>query len=304
MSHMEKMLFTGGAGFLGRNIVHILEQSYQVTTCGTSDREMIKTDLSKDIPHLNEIYDIVVHAAGKAHVIHTISEEENAFYAVNYEGTKNLCAALEKAGVPKSFIFISTVAVYGCEYGELISETHPLCGSTPYAKSKIMAEEYLIKWCERNGVILTILRSSLLAGINPPGNLGDMIRGIRKGCYVNIAGGKVKKSIMMAEDIATLIPLVEDKGGIFNVCDTEPLSFGELSQLIAGQLGKRRPVSLPYWSVKCLALIGDMTGGRFLIDSKRLKKLTQSLTFSNLKAVETLGWQPLKVSDNFRISEK
>ena len=46
-------------------------------------------------------------------------------------------------GPPKALVFISTVAVYGCESGELITEEHPLEGETPYAKSKILAEEYL-----------------------------------------------------------------------------------------------------------------------------------------------------------------
>ena len=53
-----------------------------------------------------------------------------------------MCAALEKVGVPKALVFISTVAVYGRDFGELITELHPLNGNTPYAKSKIMAEKY------------------------------------------------------------------------------------------------------------------------------------------------------------------
>lgn len=57
--------------------------------------------------------------------------------------------------------------------------------------------------------MLGILRPSLLAGKNAPGNLGDMVNGINKGLYMNIAGGKVVKSILMAEDIAILLPLVE-----------------------------------------------------------------------------------------------
>lgn len=56
--------------------------------------------------------------------------------------------ALENVGVPKALIFISTVAVYGCEFGEQITEEHTLNGTTPYAKSKIMAEEYLTNWCK------------------------------------------------------------------------------------------------------------------------------------------------------------
>ena len=50
----------------------------------------------------------------------------------------NLCKALEKAGIPKALVFISTVAVYGCEYGDLITEEYPLDGTTPYADRLIV----------------------------------------------------------------------------------------------------------------------------------------------------------------------
>ena len=39
---MEKLLFTGGTGFLGRNIKPILDERYEVTTIGISDADMIK----------------------------------------------------------------------------------------------------------------------------------------------------------------------------------------------------------------------------------------------------------------------
>ena len=60
-----------------------------------------------------------------------------------------------------------------------------------------------------------------------------MVNGIRKGFYMNIAGGKVVKSVLMAEDIAHLLPLLEEKGGIYNVCDTRQPSFGEISASVA-----------------------------------------------------------------------
>lgn len=299
---MEKILFTGASGFLGHNILPMLKRDFEsVTTLGHLDSDDLTVNLAKSIPELPNHYDIILHAAGKAHIIPKTPEEEQLFYDVNYQGTVNLCRALEKVEPPKSFVFISTVAVYGCERGNLIDENHPLEGTTPYAKSKIMAEEYLKKWCGERNVVLTILRPSLLAGVNPPGNLGDMVRGIEKGVYVNIAGGKVKKSILMAEDIVNLLELARYKGGIYNVCDTEQPSFGELSQLMAKQLGKHIPISIPYWSAKILALMGDIIGTRFPINSLRLSKLTQSLTFSNRKAIENLNWQPLSVLKNLRI---
>ena len=302
MKQPQKILFTGASGFLGANILNQLKSEYElVSTVGRDGSNDIVADLASQVPEIKEEYDIVLHAAGKAHMVPQTPEEEKAFYDVNLEGTKNLCKALEKVGMPKSFIFISTVAVYGCDSGDLITEEHPLNGTTPYAKSKILAEEFLADWCKKNGVVLTILRPSLLAGVNPPGNLGDMIKGVKRGFYVNIGKGDVRKSILMAEDIANLIPLVKDRGGVYNICDTDQPTFGELSRLIASQLGKRSPISIPYWIAKSLALVGDVVGKRFPINSRRLDKLTQSLTFSNHKAVIELGWQPLKVIETLRV---
>lgn len=297
-----KLLFTGASGFLGYNILPILHKEYEtVHTMGLGQEDDIKINLAKEVPAINAHYDIVLHACGKAHVVPRTPEEEKAFYDVNYEGTRNLCAALEKAGVPKALVFISTVAVYGCESGELISEDHPLNGETPYAKSKIMAEEYLTKWCSEHGVTLGILRPSLLAGKNAPGNLGAMVNGVRKGFYMNIAGGKVTKSVLMAEDIARILPLVAEKGGVYNVCDTRQPSFGELSISVARQLGKRKPISIPYWMAWCMAKVGDLLGSKAPINSYKLSKMTESLTFSNEKARRELGWEPLDVLTSYRI---
>lgn len=298
---MNKLLFTGGTGFLGKNVMPLLQQKYEVTTCGISADAMLKANLAKEVPTLDQHYDIVLHACGKAHVIPKSEAEKQAFFDVNYQSTVNLCSALEKVGVPRALIFISTVAVYGCEFGKLITEDHPLNGDTPYAKSKIMAEEYLKRWCQKNNVILGILRPSLLAGKNAPGNLGAMVNGIRKGFYMNIAGGKVVKSILMAEDIARLLPLIVEKGGIYNVCDTRQPSFGQISEQVAKQLGKGKPLNIPYWVAWCMAKVGDCLGTKAPINSYKLDKMTKDLTFSNEKARKELGWEPLDVLSHYQI---
>lgn len=298
---MEKLLFTGGTGFLGKNAMPVLREYYEVTTCGITPDDMIKANFVTDVPELPEKYDVVLHACGKAHVVPKTEAEKQAFFDVNYTGTKHLCEALEKVGVPKALVFISTVAVYGCEYGDLITEDHPLNGETPYAKSKIMAEEFLTEWCKKNNVILGILRPSLLAGKNAPGNLGAMVNGVKKGYYMNIAGGKVVKSILMAEDIARILPSLVVKGGVYNVCDTRQPSFGELSISVAQQLGKGKPLNIPYWMAWCMAKVGDLLGNKAPINSYKLEKMTKSLTFSNEKARKELNWEPLDVLENYKI---
>lgn len=298
---MEKLLFTGGTGFLGRNIKPILDKKYDVTTIGIMDADMIKANFVTDIPELPERYDIVLHAAGKAHIYPKTEAERQAFYDVNLTGTKHLCEALENIGVPKAFIFISTLNVYGDEPGNMNTEDdRPLVGSSPYADSKIKVEQYLTEWCKKNNVTLGILRPSLLAGKRAPGNLGAMIHGIKTGAYLSIAGGKAKKSVLMVDDIAHLVPLVAEKGGVYNVCDDHNPSFGELEATIAIQLGKRPPISIPYWMAKCLALIGDVFSF-FPINSQRLDKIVTSDTWSNEKAKRELGWQPMDVLENYKI---
>lgn len=59
-----------------------------------------------------------------------------------------------KGGLPKSFIFISTLDVYGLAVGLNINEDSPKNPSSHYAISKLQAEEFLIKWAEEKGVIL------------------------------------------------------------------------------------------------------------------------------------------------------
>ncbi|WP_443738786.1 NAD-dependent epimerase/dehydratase family protein [Treponema sp.] len=298
---MKSLLFTGASGFLGHNIIDILYKNYVVDTLGRTTNNTYNINISTTIPNFYKKYDIVLHAAGKAHVVPNTKEEMKAFYDINLEGTKNLCKALESSGIPEAFIFISTVAVYGCEIGENIDETHSLEGNSPYADSKKQAEAFLQAWCKKNDVVLTILRPSLLAGKNPPGNLGSMIKGIKTGRYFSICGGKAKKSVAMAEDIARLIPICETNGGIFNLCDSHQPTFHELEVLISKQIGRSKLLNIPYWVAFFMAKIGDLLGMRAPINTYKLKKITKGLTFSNEKIKKELGFEPLDVLSNFKI---
>lgn len=299
---MKTLLFTGASGFLGSNVLPLLKDNYEVDTLALDENATYNINLVTDDIKLNKKYDIVLHAAGKAHVVPRSPEEEKLFYDINLEGTKEVCKALENVGAPKSFVFISTVAVYGCDIGEMITEVHPLEGTSPYAKSKLLAEQFLQEWCKKNNVILTILRPSLIAGKNPPGNLGAMIKGISTGKYLSIAGGVSRKSVLMACDIAKVIPLCEEKGGIYNICDNSYPSFHDLEVLISKQLGKKLPLNIPYWVANCLAHIGNLMGKKAPINSKRLEKIVKSLTFSNEKIRKELGFIPTDVLSNFVIN--
>jgi nucleoside-diphosphate-sugar epimerase len=298
----KKLLFTGGTGFLGKNMMAILEKQFDVTTCGITLGNIIKTNLSKEVPTLIQHYDIVLHAAGKAHSVPKNITEEQVFFDINLHGTINLCAALEKSGVPTSLIFISSVSVYGLDHGVLINENHSLLAKDSYGLSKIKAESFIQNWCKQHNVICAILRLPLVVGANPPGNLGAMIKGIEKGCYFNIAGGKARKSMVLASDVARSILKVAEIGGIYNLTDGYHPSFEELSNNISIQLGKGKPMLMPMWLARLIANFGNLLGSKAPLNTYKLKKITSDLTFDNSKAREAFGWDPAPVLDGFNIN--
>ena len=113
-----KLLFTGASGFLGNHIYPLLKEKYSISTIGLTSLDNYFVNLAMEVPSLTEKYEIVLHAAGKAHSTPKTEEEKQLFFDVNLQGTKNLCVALERTSIPMAFIFISTVAVYGCDCGE------------------------------------------------------------------------------------------------------------------------------------------------------------------------------------------
>lgn len=295
------ILLTGSNGFLGSFIKDILLDAGEVVHTLSKSNSTYNFDLKKEFNFKSGYYKIVIHAAGKAHQIPTSEENEKSFYAVNLEGTKHLLKALTQAP-PKQFVFISTVAVYGLSEGEGIKENAPLLATDPYGHSKIKAEKLVQEWCTKHKVICTILRLPLVAGANPPGNLGAMIKGIQKGYYFNIEGGKAKKSMVLAEDVAKFILKASEVGGIFNLTDGYHPDFNELSISIAKQLGKNKPLNMPLTFACLAAKFGDFLGSKAPINSDKLQKITSNLTFDDSKARAAFGWNPTPVLEGLKIN--
>ena len=282
------ILLSGSSGFLGK---HILKEydNIGMITLGRVNANII-CDLSTQIPKLPHL-DLIIHTAGKAHSIPKTPEEKKEFFDINVNGTQNLLKGLEQAPfLPKSFVFISSVAVYGLDKGINIKEDNPLNAKDPYGLSKIQAEQIVEEWCKRNNVICTILRLPLIVGENPPGNLGSMIKAIKMGYYFNIAGGLAKKSMVLAEDVPKILNKVSKIGGIFNLTDGMHPTFKDLSETIA----KSKIVNLPLNIAKLLGYFGDYLGDKAPINSLKIIKMTSDLTFDDTKARE-LGWNPQHV---------
>jgi GlcNAc-P-P-Und epimerase len=307
---MSTVVVTGGNGFLGKVIVdYLLKSQFTVVNISrkSSDDPAVKqvmADLRSTEPDLSGITpEKVIHIAGKAHIFPKTAEEAQDFFDVNVKGTQHLLSAVNPASL-RQFILISTVAVYGLDAGELITEDQPLQPVTPYGKSKLECEQIVTKWCAEHNVPLLILRLPLVAGANPPGNLGDMKKGIQSGRYASVAHNKARKSVVVTEDIARLTADISNKSGIFNLTDGLHPLFSDIEHAIEMRTGKSVRLHIPGWILKSAALIGDLLTYLLRrdmpISTTRLNKIISTLTFSDQKARNELSWKPQSALDFIR----
>lgn len=293
-------LITGAMGFLGKELNKVLSLQARIDSLGRSDQNSIICDLSIESPELDSAYDVVVHNAGKAHSVPKTASDAEEFFKVNYHGTLNLLKSIEVSRtLPKAFVLISTVAVYGMEKGILLDETCPLKASDPYGLSKSMAEKAVLKWGEKNGVTVGILRLPLVAGPHAPGNLNRMFKAQKAGYFFHMGKGDARRSMVSATDVASIIPKLAEKGGVYNLTDQYHPSFAELAGLFSKRLELKPPYHMPLWFAKMLAKAGDIYALMFRreapFNSSSLLKMTNSLTFSDEKAKRLLNWQPQRV---------
>ena len=308
-----KLLLTGYPGFLASAIKDWFEsKGWEVDTLGLLPypQEVSQTgthyvcNLASEIPELSKnTYDLVIHAAGKAHVVPRNEAERKSFFDVNVTGTQHILEALQ-SNPPKSIVFISSVAVYGKETGDMIREDAPLLADTPYGKSKIQAEELIRTTSFSKEVIRGIVRLPLIAGKNAPGNLGSMIKAIQKGLYFNVSGGKAVRSVVLKEDIAPFLYELAQKGGTYHFTDGRGITYRELDQKVHELIPCPKRPGLPYWLAWMLALGGEIL--EFVLrrpmplDFYRLDKLVSNLTFDNAKATEDIPFTPRYVIDHVK----
>lgn len=299
------LLLTGYPGFLSASIKAWFESNgWNVDTLGllpfpeNSSRSgvHIVCDLVNEVPQLPEkSYDLVIHAAGKAHVVPKNEAESKSFFDVNVTGTQHILDALQSSP-PKAIVFISSVAVYGRETGDMIKEDAPLLATTPYGKSKIQAEELIRQTHFSKEVIRGIVRLPLIVGKDAPGNLGSMIRAIKKGIYFNVAGGKAKRSVILKDDIAPFLHELGQYGGIYNLTDGRGITYKELDQKIHEFMPCPKRPGLPYWMAWLIALCGEVISfvlrRPMPLDFYRLDKLVSDLTFDSSKATRNIPFSP------------
>lgn len=287
---MDNFLLSGHSGFLGSHILEVLVENHKkVVTIGRNKNSQIIFDYkNKTKQKINSSY--VIHTAGIAHRRNQKLNNFEELHNINVIGTKNLLDSLNFKTL-KTFIFISSVSVYGKETGVLVDEKEPLLGSSAYARSKIEAEKVILKYANKFNFKYIILRLPLVTGKNAPGNLGRIDKYIKKGFYLRIGEGESKRSIISAYDVANSILEMENLNGIFNLTDVHNPRIKDIDSTIARNYNKKvfkvpTKVSLLFFKV------GDFFS--FIpFNSNDFKKLTAELTFSNQKILKEINYKPI-----------
>lgn len=163
------VLITGGAGFLGINLVrYLLQKGVRVTSLDIADFEypdvrdkirIIKGDIrrAEEVRAAMDDVDLVVHAAAALPLY-----KPTDIFSTNIEGTRVVLEEAMRRGVER-VIHISTTAVYGIPDHHPLLESDELHGVGPYGESKVGAERV----CEHyraNGMCLPILRPKSFIG--------------------------------------------------------------------------------------------------------------------------------------------
>ena len=181
-----KVLVTGGAGYIGSTVSnYFIDRGHEVTIIDNLSTGSIKNLPKKAIFYKNDIsniramnkifikkkFDIVFHFAA------LINNEESIkfpkkYYVNNYEKAKVFFDCCIENNINK-FIFSSTAGVYG-NRNKKVNENDKLQPMSPYPKSKLKLEKYLIK--KKDKVRCVILRYFNVAGSDKKLRCGFNIR--------------------------------------------------------------------------------------------------------------------------------
>ncbi|MET0330849.1 MAG: UDP-glucose 4-epimerase GalE [Dyella sp.] len=181
---MNKVLVTGGAGYIGSHVVQQL--------IARGDRVVVIDDLSTGFREAVSGAELVIGNIGDSTLVarvlaehrvnavmhfaaHTVVPESLSdplkYYGNNTCNTRNLLASCAEAGIDK-LIFSSTAAVYGITANGVADEDTPTQPINPYGSSKLMSETMLRDHSATGAMRHVILRYFNVAGCDPQGRIG------------------------------------------------------------------------------------------------------------------------------------
>jgi UDP-glucose 4-epimerase len=295
MQANEKILITGGTGFIGKQLIsaafecniRILSRYNQVGF------DTVVCDFEKDSVPNNALDDIdtVFHLAGFTHDMRNARKIESLYQKVNVDATIKLAKLAVKSGV-KRFVFVSSVKTGGsASTSKCATEIDQGIPEGVYGETKREAELELLKISKESGMYVSIIRPSLVYGPNVKGNLQLMLSGIEKGWFPPLPETGNRRSMIHVDDLVRIILLAADEGcangEIYIATDGEPHSSREIYNAMCIALGK----SIPKWSVpKVLFDLVSLVSPRI---KYKVDKLLGNECYSSAK-LEALGFKAKK----------
>ena len=298
-----KISITGITGFVGLNLDTYLNDS-KIEVTGVSRTPKTSNQVSYhdiDATFLNT-QNTFVHLAGKAHDLKKTADDKE-YFEVNTDLTKKLFDAFVQSDC-ETFIYMSSVKAVADEVvGELKEDFNPT-PVTPYGKSKLAAEQYMLAQELPEGKRLYILRPCMIHGPGNKGNLNLLYNFVSKGIPYPFGKYQNQRSFVSVENLCFVIKeLIENTSipsGVYNIADDATLSTKQLVTTIGQVINKPAKIlNTPKFLVGLVAKLGDIVP--LPINTERVQKLTENYCVSNAKIKKAIGKElPLTAEEGIR----
>jgi nucleoside-diphosphate-sugar epimerase len=277
--HPKPLVCIAGCnGFIGQHIVSNLTnvKLYGLDQNKSDKIPSLALDLSKPISDsvistLPNI-DVLIFLVGLAHDKGKKADSE-LFERVNFLSLKNLLNKLRKLdNLPDKIIFSSTISVYGERYSQQYYDESLLPNPySPYAVTKLEAEQYLVKNFKEKS---WIIRFAPVYAPNFDLNINRRTQIVNRA--YKVGNGKHKLSLCNIQNIInTVIAIVNDEvpAGTYNVADEKVYTYNDLLQLNSKQ---NHYLYIPSIFIMFTFILGKLFKNIFLMENS-IKLLTDNI---------------------------